>query len=95
MSASTRVVLTTGFAALSLAALAVTTAVPPMAMKTIQVVRPATFTAEVAADASGTPDPQLAILSDPWGYNPSFVCLESKYDFFHFVNRFEFPMENL
>lgn len=55
MSASTRVVLTTGFAALSLAALAVTTAVPPMAMKTIQVVRPATFTAEVAADASGTP----------------------------------------
>ena len=55
MSTSTRVVLTTGFAALSLAALTVTTAIPPMAMQTIQVARPATFTPEVVADASGTP----------------------------------------
>ncbi|MEE9242655.1 MAG: hypothetical protein V3U55_01150 [Mycobacterium sp.] len=55
MSASKRVVLTTGFAALSLAALTATTAIPPMAMQNIQVVRPATFTAEVVADASGLP----------------------------------------
>ncbi|MGD9621993.1 MAG: hypothetical protein AB7G47_13155 [Mycolicibacterium sp.] len=55
MNASTRAALTTGAAALSLGALAVTASVPPESMRTIQVVRPATFAADIVPDASGAP----------------------------------------
>lgn len=55
MNASTRAVLTTGVAALSLGALAMTTSVPPESMRTIQVVRPANFAADIVEDHSGAP----------------------------------------
>ena len=59
MNASLRAALTTGVAALSLSALAVIAAVPPESMRTIRVVRPANFTADVVAAPSGAPSAAL------------------------------------
>lgn len=60
MNASTRVALTTGAAALSLGALVVTASVPPESMRAIQVVRPATFAADISVGASDAPVEHLS-----------------------------------
>ncbi|MCH9666460.1 MAG: hypothetical protein K0U76_06415 [Actinomycetia bacterium] len=53
MNASSRTALTTGVAALSLGTLAVAVSVPPESMRTIQVVRPANFAADIVPGGSG------------------------------------------